>query len=113
MATAEVVFTRNALPALIARLPGAVDAVLSAGMERVAQYARENHPWQNQTGQTEASIHMEQEGPHEFACVAGGAMIYLEWGTVNMPPFPTMAPAYDAVEPSIEQALQGMGNKFL
>src|SRR5260221_14182005 len=113
MPTAEVVFTKNALPTLIARLPGAVDAVLSAGMERVAEYARQNHPWQNQTGQTEASIHMEQTGDHEFAAVAGGAMIYLEWGTVNMPPFPTMAPAYDAVEPSIEQALQGMGNKFL
>jgi HK97 gp10 family phage protein len=101
----EVVTVMDALPAVAARLPGAVDAVLSAGMERMAQYARANHPWQNRTGETEASIHMEKTGDHEFAVVAGGASIFLEWGTVNMPPFPFLQPAFDATEPSIEDGL--------
>lgn len=103
---AEVVVVANALPQIIARFPGAVDAVLSAGMQRVADYAQANHPWQNQTGETEANIHMEQTGEHEFAAVAGGAMQYLEWGTVHMPPFPTMQPAYNAVLSSIEDGLR-------
>src|SRR5260221_2579443 len=102
---AELVFLRNALAELIARFPGGVDAVHSAGMVRVVEYARENHPWENQTGETEASMHMEQTGDHEFAAVFGGASIYLEWGTVNMPPFTFIQPAWDAVEPSIEDGL--------
>ena len=93
------------LPEVIARFPGAVDTVLNAGAERIAEYARTNHPWQNQTGETEASIHTEQTGNHEVAVVAGGASIFLEWGTVKMPPFPFLAPAFDAVEPSIEAGL--------
>lgn len=101
----EVVVLFDLLPAVIARFPGAVDAVLSAGAENIAQYAIANHPWQNETGETEASIHSEQTGDHEFSAVAGGAMIYLEWGTIHMPPFPTMQPAYDAVYPSIEAGL--------
>lgn len=110
---AELVMVRNTLPALIARFPGAVDAVLSAGMENMAEYARDNHPWQNQTGETEASIHMEQEGPHEFAAVFGGASIFLEYGTVNMPPFPFIQPAWDATEPSIEDGLDRLMEKTL
>ncbi len=36
---------------------------------------------------------------------AGGASVYLEFGTINMPPFPFLQPAYDAVYPSIEEGL--------
>src|SRR5260370_26645856 len=109
---AELVMLRNTLPELIARFTGAVDAVHSAGMERVAEYAKDNHPWQNETGETEASIHMEQTGPHEFAAVFGGASIYLEFGTVNMPPFTFIQPAWDAVEPSIEDGLDRLMEKL-
>src|SRR5258708_15189761 len=103
----------KALPALIACFPGAVDAVLSAGMQRVVDYAVANHPWQNETGETEASIHMEQgPGAHEFTAVFGGASIFLEWGTVNMSPYPTIQPAWDAVEPSIEDGLSPLAEKI-
>ena len=113
MAAVEVIVLEDILPEIIARFPGAVDAVLSAGAQRIADYAIANHPWQNQTGETEASIHMEQTGPHEFAAVAGGAMQFLEWGTVKMPPFPTMQPAADAVYPSIEDGLSRLEEHLL
>jgi hypothetical protein len=110
---AELVVFYNALPALIARFPGAVDAVLAAGMERVAQYGIDNHPWQNETGYTESTIHSERgPGPHEWLAVFGGASIYLEWGTVHMPPFPTIQPAWDATEPSIEEGFARLAEKI-
>jgi len=98
----DIVYNRT--QEVLARYPGAIDAVLSAGADRVVEWARTNHPWQNQTGETEASIHMEKVGEHQFAAVGGGALPFLEWGTVHMPPFPTMKPAYDAVVPSILQS---------
>jgi hypothetical protein len=98
---AEVIIVYNRLPELIAALPKEIDAVLEAGLERIALYGQQNHPWQNETGQTEASIHEEKLGAHDFAAVFGGASIYLEWGTYKMPPFPFILPAVDAVWPSI------------
>ncbi len=109
----EVVTIFNHLPQIAERFPGALDAVLAAGAERVAEYAQQNHPWQNQTGETEASIHSEKTGDHEWEVQAGGAMVYLEFGTVNMPPFPTMQPAYDAIYPSIEEGLSKLIEKIL
>jgi len=110
---AEFIVIKNDLPLMIARFPGAVDAVHSAGMERVAQYGKDNHPWQNESGETEASIHSEQTGPHEFSAVFGGASIFLELGTVNMPPFPFIQPAWDAIEPSIEDGLSRLAERLL
>lgn len=107
----EVVY--DILPEVIARFPGAVDTVQSAGAERIAQYARDNHPWQNRTGKTEASIHVERGAAHEFAVVFGGASIFLEWGTVNMPPFPYIQPAFDAVRPSIDDGLSRLESKLV
>lgn len=109
----EIVTIFNHLPEVAARFPGALDAVLSAGAERVAEYAVAHHPWQNQTGETEASIHAEKSGDHEWEVQAGGAMVYLEFGTIHMPPFPTMQPAYDAVAPSIEDGLSRLMEKLV
>ncbi len=106
----EVIITQNKIPELAARFPGALDAVLSAAMERVVEYAVANHPWNNETGETEASIRMEALGDHAFAAVAGGAMIFLEFGTIHMPPFPTMGPAYDATYPEMIDSLQRLGD---
>jgi hypothetical protein len=109
----EVITVMNILPEVLARFPGAVDAVLSAGTERMAAYGKANHTWQNRTGETEASMRSEQTGPHEWAFVAGGAMQWLEWGTIHMPPFPTIQPAYDAIEPSIEDGLGRLEEKLI
>lgn len=106
----ETVF--DYLPAIQARFPGAVRTVKSAGAERIAQYARDNHPWQNQTGETEASIHMEEDGD-DFTVVFGGASIFLEWGTVNMPPYSYIRPAVDAVRPSIEDGFSRLEEHLL
>ena|SRR6266436_6433765 len=111
--SAEVIMLRNVLPTIIRRFPGAVDTVLSAGTERMAEFAIAHHPWHNVTGETEASIHSEQTGPHEFSFIGGGAMVWLEWGTIFMPPFPTMQPAYDAVEPSVESGLSRLEEKLV
>ena len=109
----EVQVIYNILPAVLARFPGAVDAVLSAGAERVADYARANHPWENRTGETEASIEAGQLADHEFGVSSGGASLFLEFGTVNMPPFPFLQPAYDAVYPSIEDGLSRLTEKLV
>lgn len=93
----------NHLPEVIARLPGALDAVLSAGAERTAAYARANHPWENRTGETEGSIHVEAAGPHRFQVVAGGASLFLEFGTVHMPPYPFLLPAFLATQGSMDE----------
>jgi HK97 gp10 family phage protein len=109
----EIITVFNILPEIIARLPGALDDILSQGAEDIAQYAIANHPWQNESGETEASIHSEQTGDHEYSAVAGGAMQFLEFGTVHMPPFPTMQPAYDAVYPTIESNLSDLESHLL
>jgi HK97 gp10 family phage protein len=111
--TVEFTVIYDHLPALVERLPGAVNAVMAAGTERMAAYARANHPWQNRTGYTESTLRSEQSGPQEFSFLGGGAMPFLEWGTIHMPPFPTMQPAFDAVKPSIDDALGRMEEKFL
>lgn len=111
--TVEIVVLEDLLPAIIARFPGAVDAVLSAGTLRMVEYAKTNHPWQNETGETEASLRMEKAGDHEFSFLGGGAMPFLEWGTVKMPPFPTMQPAFDATLPSIEDGLSHLMDKLV
>lgn len=109
----EVVTLFNHLPEIAARFPGALDAVMSAGAERIAEYGREHHPWQNQSGETEGSIAAEHSGDHEWEVQAGGASVYLEFGTIHMPPFPFLQPAYDAVYPSIEEGLQRLMEKLL
>lgn len=101
MAGISVEVRADRFPEVLARFPGAVDAVLSAGVERAAQYAQDHHPWQNQTGETEASVHMEQTGAHEFSLVAAGASLYLEYGTIHMPPYSFLRPAVAATAPSI------------
>jgi HK97 gp10 family phage protein len=111
--TVEFIVLEDLLPAVIQRLPGAVDAVLSAGAQRMADYARANHPWHNVTGQTEASIRMEASGAHEFSFLGGGALPFLEWGTIHMPPFPTMRPAFDAVKPSIDDGLSRLTEQLI
>jgi hypothetical protein len=104
--TVEFIVLEDLLPQVIARLPGAVDAVLSAAViERMPAYARANHPWENRTGYTESTIRGEKTGPHEFSFLGGGAMIFLEWGTIHMHPYPTMRPAFDAVKPSMDDGL--------
>ena len=51
-------------------------------------------------GETEASIRSEQEGDrlHQVA-LFGGAALFLEFGTVYMPPFPYIIPATDITRP--------------
>ncbi len=90
----------NNLPRIIARLPDAASSHVEDSAHAVAEHAVVHHPWHNVTGETEASIHAEQDGDRfHWAAIGSGALIYLEWGTIHMPPFPTFAPAADAIRP--------------
>lgn len=65
-----------------------------------AEYARRNHPWKNRTGDLELGI-FAAEPKIEGDVVRGlwGApspALYLEMGTVKMPPYPFLRPAADA-----------------
>lgn len=73
-----------------ASLIGVKEAV-KADAEEVAQIARTEHPWNNVTGETEASIQ-----PTETGVTAGGASFYLELGTSKMAARPFMRPAADS-----------------
>jgi len=71
-----------------------------AATRAAANHARANHPWQNQTGELEDSIFAaepEIKGDHVFAIWgAHYPALYLEYGTVKMPPYPFLRPAADA-----------------
>jgi hypothetical protein len=85
----------------------AVESEIAAGMvllikdraDTAAQHARDNHPWKNRTGGTEASIWSgdpEIHGPIircNWGCASPG--IYLELGTSKMPAYPFLRPAAD------------------
>jgi len=47
------------------------------------------------TGETQASIHTEADG-NTVSVIAGGASIYLEYGTVHARAFPFLRPAIQA-----------------
>jgi hypothetical protein len=66
--------------------------------EEVAMHAKAVHPWQSESGETEASIHVEQRGT-DTVVVAGGAAMFLEFGLHpggGMTPRPFMRPAADS-----------------
>ena len=84
----------------------AVDLAAKAGLtlgtralgEEVALHAETVHPWESESGETEASIHVEQRGT-DSVVVAGGAAMFLEFGLHpggGMTPRPFMRPAADA-----------------
>lgn len=82
----------------LAALAGAAlraEAALNEGKrvlgEEVAETARTSHPWNNVTGETEASIQVTETG-----VTAGGASIYLEFGTSKMAARPFLRPAADS-----------------
>jgi hypothetical protein len=62
-----------------------------------ADIARHNHPWQNRTGQLEASVFAaepEFRGDHIYALWgAHWPALYLEYGTVKMDAYPFLRPA--------------------
>lgn len=100
----------NRADAVAKRFPGALDAVMSAGAERTAAYARAHHPWQNRTGGTEQSVHVEHAGDHQFTVVADNASIFLEYGTIHMPPYPFLRPAIRATQDSYAASFEKLAS---
>jgi HK97 gp10 family phage protein len=95
----RVTVKKNRFPALRAALPSEAARAEQDGAEAVADYARSHHPWENRTGETEASIHAEPLPTRSgWQVVAGGASLYLEFGTIHMHPFPFLGPAVQAVQ---------------
>lgn len=108
--TLNVTLNMARLGEVAKRFPGAVDTVMSAGAARTVAYAQAHHPWQNRTGQTEASAHVEHTGSHAFTLVFGGASIFLEHGTVHMPPYPWVWPAIRATQSDIAASMSQLGS---
>lgn len=69
----------------------AIPAAVKADAEEVAQIMRTEHPWNNVTGETEASITVTETGVS-----AGGASKFLEEGTSKMAARPFARPAADS-----------------
>jgi hypothetical protein len=109
-ANISVTLSTARLAEVAARFPGAVDTVMAAGAERTVAYAKGHHPWQNRTGGTEASAHVEHTGSHQFTLVFGGASIFLEHGTVHMPPYPWVFPAIRATQHDIAGSMAKLGS---
>jgi HK97 gp10 family phage protein len=76
-------------------------AVVGNVTKAAASEARANHPWQNRTGQLEDSIFAaEPEYKGEEIVSFWGAhfpALFLEYGTVKMPAYPFLRPAFDKV----------------
>lgn len=78
-----------------------VTAGVAAVSVDVANYAKENHPFANRTGNLEASIHplpVEQSGDVITGTVKAGMeyAAFVEFGTARSAPYPYMQPALEA-----------------
>lgn len=119
----------NHLPEVIGALQVVSNAQVEAAAKAIAAYAKANHPYQNRTGQAESTFYYvtrdkstygdgfvsggdsstilpEIEHPSEegVALVANATsyFVFLELGTVRMPPFPSLVPALEAVRTQFE-----------
>jgi hypothetical protein len=83
---------------------------VKAATEFAKEHAKENHPWQNQTGNLEAGI-FSNEPVVDGTKVAGsfGApspALFMEFGTVHIPnAFPFLYPAQDAAAAMLRETL--------
>lgn len=84
---------------VLSELEAATIATVRNVTRAAADYARAEHPWQNDTGQLETSIFAaepELKGDHVYAIWgAHFPALYLEYGTVKMRPYPFLRPAAD------------------
>lgn len=66
------------------------------------------------TGAHRSKIHMSPDGDLSVTVTAGQHYaIYLEYGTSRMPPYPSVIPALEAVEPSFVEAMRQVGRNIL
>jgi hypothetical protein len=94
----SAIFSINKLRGLSATLKSTSEESVKE-MADVAQTYAVDHV-QVLTGETQASIHTEVDG--ETATVyAGGASLFLEYGTVHARAFPFLRPAVAAAEESV------------
>lgn len=99
---------------LFTSLDGMTKEAVSAGLllftKDVAEYARQNHPYQNQTGNLEISTQampVEVEDGKLVGVVKAG-MGYapnVEFGTSRSAPYPFLTPAVNALSPSLPDRL--------
>ena len=79
-----------------------------------AEYAKENHPWENVTGTAEGSIQMRparyDPATHKISGQFGSyGVIYFLWlelGTIKMAAMPSLRPALDACAQNLERNIQ-------
>lgn len=83
------------LPKIAADLELKLDAIAAAGAEKLAQHARERVPVR--TGKLRDAIHVEHEGPGEYAVIAGNNQAFyghiVEHGGAHTPARAFMTPA--------------------
>lgn len=102
MMTGEIVF--DIIPEYAARANGLADVARRAALEKIAEVARSRVAVD--TGETRDSITVTDDGVE-----VGGAGLFLEYGTVNMPAEPFLGPSAESVKQSFAQefreALEG------
>jgi hypothetical protein len=104
MMKAEIVF--NIIPAYTARANVLADAIRRRALERIAERAREIVAVQ--TGETRDSIVVTDGGVE-----VGGAGVFLEYGTVNMPAEPFLGPSTSQVQESFAREFVRAGGRDL
>jgi HK97 gp10 family phage protein len=101
------------LPMIAAELQPRVAAAVKVGAEIVAEAAQVNlaqggHILNDELG---PAIHVEREGPAEYAVIAGDDDVFyghlVENGTTHSPPYPFLVPALEENEDTILALVQG------
>lgn len=98
--------------AVEARIAAVALAAVQEIATAAAAHAIDNHPWQNDTGETEASVfvnaaELTPAGIARCSWGAAGAALFLEYGTVKMPAYPWLRPAQDATYPHLGALIAG------
>lgn len=91
----------------------AVKAGLFKVSQEVAQYAKSNHPYQNQTGNLEASTiakPVEVEDGKLVGVVQAGMEYapYVEYGTSRSAPYPFLTPAVQANQTNLTNTVKAV-----
>lgn len=100
---AEIVW--NIIPEFTAKMNAESDAIKHRALEAIAERARELV--RVDTGETQASITTSVDGEPD-AVGAGGAALFLEYGTVNMPAYPFLGPATSQVQEEFAREFAAM-----
>jgi HK97 gp10 family phage protein len=88
----EVVSGQDNSSTIVAEMKGSLERALAESAQAVADTAKQTV--HRRSGETAASVQAHEDG----SVTVDGAALFLEFGTVHMPGFPFLGPAFDQEE---------------